>query len=77
MANNMGSVATGLDDIIIERIVSVVSSPLAFKRIEVASTYRVSCEGWLKLELLHDFSDFFAGGVEIQPESGSGRLTPI
>jgi hypothetical protein len=70
MAENTDSMATSLPDIITDRIVSVVSSRLALTRLKVASTHRVSCEGWLKLELLHDFNDVLSDGVEIRAEHG-------
>jgi hypothetical protein len=61
-------VAVALKEFVIERIVSVVSSPATAKRLAVAAEYRISCEGWLKLELVHDLR-MFLPPTDIRPES--------
>src|SRR3954469_18420086 len=58
-----------LTDAVIDRIKAVVCAPATLARLAVVSAHRVSCEGWLKVELLHDFRvSFPLESVTIHPE---------
>src|SRR4051812_2462232 len=59
-----------LTDAVVDRIKAVVCSPATVKRLAVVAAQRASCEGWLKVELLHDFRVYFPlETVTIHPES--------
>jgi len=72
--NDPKAEVVALADLITDRIISLVSSPETAARLTVASALRVSCEGWLKLELLQDLTMFFlsADDIQIRPESVLG-----
>jgi hypothetical protein len=61
---------SSLADIVVDRATQLVSAPDTLARMGVASQFRVSCEGWLKLELLRDFALCFLNDddTDVRPE---------
>ena len=61
---------SSLTDIVIDRAAQVVSTPHALSCIGIAAQFRISCEGWLKLELLRDLAFSLVNDVdaEVWPE---------
>lgn len=62
-------------DSIMDNIVNIAS--LGHSKVAGCADYGVSCEGWLKVELLHDLHELYAASnyIEIAPEKQNIDLT--